>query len=311
MRNWIASIGTFVLFGLVAIGCSRSTSDTASNGMKNLPDAGQQNPTKALKPIAARDTNRQRDRSRLSAPPTPQGDNVSPQAGDSQGGKSSSRVDMSDLADIPPKLEPKLRVTRSATGPAKKRPGFANLPSRPNAALQVASARDDFSKAKRKLGRVAGGQAKSDQNLPSSIELHSASARDFRKLLDAYHGNIVFVDFWATWCGPCVSMFPQTVRIHELAHQHGVRVITVSLDKPQNRDGVLKFLRHFKATSVNLLASGSGQQPLSYDFGIPDGAIPHFRLYDRQGNKRYQWSGAGTDVAKEIRVCVVELLRER
>lgn len=204
-----------------------------------------------------------------------------------------SDVDLSDLNGIPNR-------------PASRR-GFAQYPADRKPALQVASARDTRPSSM----RPARHAPKISPNLPTKIELRKASARDLRKVIAAYEGKVVFVDFWATWCGPCVSMFPHTVRMHELAHQHDLRVITVSLDDQFKQQNVLQFLNHYKATTVNLLAIGDGIQPLSYEFGIPDGAIPHFRVYDRKGEKRYQWSGAGADIVKDIKGRIVKLIREK
>ena len=96
-------------------------------------------------------------------------------------------------------------------------------------------------------------------------------------------GKIVLVDFWATWCGPCIAEIPNVLEQYQKYHSKGFEVVGISLD--QERDALEKFVTERKIPWPILFepSEGSGwQHPLATYYGIS--GIPTVILIGNDGN---------------------------
>ena len=62
-------------------------------------------------------------------------------------------------------------------------------------------------------------------------------------------GKVVVIDFWATWCGPCIGELPRMKQLYAEYHDKGVEFIGVSLDAPKDQGGLDK-LKNFVAENT-------------------------------------------------------------
>jgi thiol-disulfide isomerase/thioredoxin len=75
-----------------------------------------------------------------------------------------------------------------------------------------------------------------------AFELPTASGKI---RLDSLKGKVVYVDFWASWCGPCRKSFPWMNRMIQRYENDGLVIVAINLDK--SRDLAEKFLRDYPA----------------------------------------------------------------
>jgi peroxiredoxin/YHS domain-containing protein len=121
--------------------------------------------------------------------------------------------------------------------------------------------------------------------------------------LEDYRGQVVLVDFWATWCVPCRKTMPELQRVHERYRPRGFTVLGVSIDE-EGAKRVKPYLKGRKLTYPMLL--DLSDHPAWEAFRVK--AVPAAFLLDREGRIVRRWLGA-VDVA-EIEAEVERLLAE-
>jgi peroxiredoxin/outer membrane lipoprotein-sorting protein len=99
--------------------------------------------------------------------------------------------------------------------------------------------------------------------------------------LAAYKGKVVLLDFWATWCGPCVAEIPNVVKVYNKYHSKGFDVIGVSLDKADSKEKVASFTKANNMPWLQIYDGGYWQSALATAYSIK--AIPFTLLIGKDG----------------------------
>jgi thiol-disulfide isomerase/thioredoxin len=99
--------------------------------------------------------------------------------------------------------------------------------------------------------------------------------------IKSLRGKIVYIDIWATWCGPCVAEIPSSINLQQkLAKEEGVQFLNVSLD--QNRSDWEKFLdRNNDWTGIHIIIGPEKINSLYDDYKLP--GLPAYMLLDQAG----------------------------
>ena len=141
-----------------------------------------------------------------------------------------------------------------------------------------------------KEGQVKDYQAKLDEETATLSMADSSVLKDLRKNAS---GKFRLVNFWATWCSPCIAEFDEFVKVNRMYRHRDFELVTVSINEPDERDSVLQFLTKEHASNRNLIFASSDRDMLMDAFDPSwQGAVPYTVLIDPDGNVIYREVGS-------------------
>ncbi len=147
---------------------------------------------------------------------------------------------------------------------------------------------------------------------PEEIRLDAIGAADLRQLVTGKQekpGKLRLVNVWATWCGPCVAELPELVVMTKMYGHRAFELVTVSADKPADREKALELLRKEEATSRNYIFESTDRDKLMEAVDKEwSGALPHTLLVTPDGKVVYRRTGEIDPL--EVRRAIVRNLKE-
>jgi len=125
-----------------------------------------------------------------------------------------------------------------------------------------------------------------------------------RLALRSLRGNVVYVDFWASWCVPCRQSMPQLDDLYRQYRDRGLRVVGVNKDvAPADAK------RFLKRVHVTFPLVSDGDDAVARAFDVQ--AMPSGYLVDRTGVVRYVHRGFSAETAVELRTEIETLLGDK
>jgi peroxiredoxin len=123
-------------------------------------------------------------------------------------------------------------------------------------------------------------------------------------------GKFRLINFWATWCAPCLVEFHEFVTMNRMYRHRDIEVITVSMNAPDEQKQVLAFLKKQQASTTNYIFGSEDRDKLVDAFEPKwQGAAPYTVLLDPDGKVIYEETGTIDQLA--VKRAIVKALNEK
>jgi peroxiredoxin len=143
---------------------------------------------------------------------------------------------------------------------------------------------------------------------PVKVEMISAAALKTLRANDT--GTVLLVNFWATWCGPCLTEFPEIEKTWRMFRRRDFDLVTIAANLPDERAGVMRILNQEHASSRNLLFGTEDTYGLQAAFEPSwQGGVPFTMVIAPGGKVLFQQQGE-VDVVALRRLILAHLENE-
>jgi len=150
--------------------------------------------------------------------------------------------------------------------------------------------------------------AKTFYDAPYNIDFVDAkkNKKDWEQLKSSLQGHVIYVDYWASWCGPCRRAMPAARKLKELYKDHNIAFVYFSIDKDEEKWITASKEEKIRLHEHNYLIVNHVASNLKNKLKI-DG-VPRYLLYNKEGNLVHH--DAPSPDSDEIQVLFDTLLTE-
>jgi len=117
-----------------------------------------------------------------------------------------------------------------------------------------------------------------------AAEVKAVDADQIKALIAEQQGKVVVLNFWATWCPPCIKEFPDLIKLYDTYESKGLQVIAVSMNEPEEVEEIAEFMGEHKPR-FPVYRAASTEEEFYADFDEKWwGEMPMTMVYDKAGN---------------------------
>ena len=143
-----------------------------------------------------------------------------------------------------------------------------------------------------KVGETAAVETEQTEIKDARVELQMIAPPELATLRGNGTPNLMLINFWATWCRPCIVEFPDLVTTHRMYRSRRLEFVTVSIDVPASRDSVFRVLQEQRAANRNFMFGSDDTAGLqeAFDKALP-ASVPFTLLLAPNGDVLHQQHG--------------------
>lgn len=147
---------------------------------------------------------------------------------------------------------------------------------------------------------VAKNKAFNDVILSKDIHfLDTDSVKTFKEITDRFLGKVIFIDLWATWCGPCRESFSHVKPLQQYAKENDVILLYISIDRPTDKDKWMKMANFYDLKGEHVILNELFKQEIYDTFGKNGGLyIPHCAIVNKKGELQFPTAASPEDQDK-------------
>lgn len=113
---------------------------------------------------------------------------------------------------------------------------------------------------------------------------------NLRKLSE-WNNNVLVINFWATWCKPCVKEIPHFVQLQEKYQEQGLQILGIAIEPIEDAEHVLTFARKFNINYPLFVGQYQVMTELAKKLGNSHGYLPYTVITDRQATIHFVKKG--------------------
>ncbi len=149
---------------------------------------------------------------------------------------------------------------------------------------------------------VTASASANDSKSMISAKLKDLNGRSIN--LDDMKGSILVVDFWATWCGPCITEIPAYNKLQEKYASQGLKIVGVTLASGEAKEVKPFVARHNMKYTILM-----GEDSIGYDFNVM--SFPTTYLVTKDWKVYRKYIGAGPRKTQQLETDIQSLLERK